>query len=121
MTETGVAELDVVVPFPSWPFVFAPQHLTEPPGDDGARMRDADRDRRDAVHAVARASASRTSGPRPFEPQQATRPSVRSAHAWLPPTATVFGVPGRPRTATGVRLLSRVPSPSWPWAPSPQQ
>jgi len=61
------------------------------------------------------------SWPLAFSPQQVTSPMARAAHEWLLPAPMAITPLSSPTTCTGVALLMRVPSPSWPKLFAPQQ
>lgn len=58
--------------------------------------------------------------PASFAPQQATRPSARTAHVWNCPVAIATALV-KPGTGDGVRWLRLLPSPCCPLMFEPQQ
>ena len=117
MTATGDDE-SVVVPSPSWPEAFDPQHSTAPP-EARAHM---DRSPAEiAVTPVSPATVTAVSAIPAFGvcPQHLTVPFESKAHANVCPTEMAV-TPPRPLTATGVYLSVVVPSPSSPKELSPQ-
>jgi hypothetical protein len=127
LTTTGVDVL-VVVPFPSWPKAFAPQHLAVPFPNNAHEWLPP------ALTATALVPALRPltstgvdafvvvllpNWPEPLSPQHLAVPSANNAHEWLPPALTAVAVE-RPVTTTGVDAFVVVLLPSWPEAFRPQ-
>src|SRR5690606_33047667 len=105
-TVTGSGRM-MVLPSPSWPDAFAPQHFTAPPAAT-AQLWNAP-----VLRAVTPLSSPGTamgvernqgslspSCPLPLLPQHCTPPASVRAQLWLPPAPTC-ATPPRPATGTG--------------------
>src|SRR5437879_1791850 len=124
-TRTGVDE-PVLVPSPSCPSAFRPQHRTVPSPRSAQVCSYPPLTATALVVPPARAAVSRPplvpspSCPSAFRPQHRIVWSPRSAQACSYPPLTAMA-PVIPITATGtVEILSKVPSPRCPELPSPQ-
>jgi hypothetical protein len=115
---TGVG-LFVVVPFPSWPELFSPQHNTVPVGERAHVWYPPA-----AIVAMPGPNPETPTGtelffvvpfpswPEVLRPQQRTSPPAVSAHVWKPPVDTAATPEPSPVTVTGVELRFTAPFPS---------
>src|ERR1019366_4625003 len=119
-TSTGVAE-SVVVPSPSSPWTWYPQHLTAPaevtahelyhPAETEATPEPNPTTSTGVAESVVVPSPS---SPSRFQPQHLTAPVVVTAHESSPPAETEATPEPSPTTSTGVVESVVVPSPSPP-------
>jgi hypothetical protein len=124
-TATGVLLL-LVVPSPSWPTLFRPQHRTVPSASSAQVWSSAA-----AIWACLSGRPVTVTGtllllvvplpscPQLFSPQHQAPPLWTSAHVWVPPVATDWTWDS-PLTLTGVVLSVMVLLPSSPQLLSPQ-
>ena len=141
ITETGIFDV-VVVPSPSCPWLFTPQHCADPslrtaqveatpvqptPAEiDTTDLSGLDPSRPETATGTDEfTSELLPSCPQKLPPQHVAEPSSKTAHVCESPLAietTVFaGVePSSPYTGVGVLWDTNVPSPNWPIELSPQ-
>ena len=117
---TGVHR-SVLVPSPSCPLQFSPQHFAAPPVvtahacKTSALMVATPDDKPDTVTGVNRSVVVPSpSCPEALPPQHFAAPPVVTAHVWKLPALMVATPDDNPDTATGVDWLVLVSSPSPP-------